>query len=122
MENRAVKSKTDATELVRVRNLVKHFAVENSEDVVRAVDDVSFDIFAGETLGLVGESGCGKSTVGRTFLRLIEPTSGEIWFEGKDITNIGKKRFACGQARDADYFPRPLRQLESASEHSFNRF
>jgi len=90
MENRAVKSKTDATELVRVRNLVKHFAVENSEDVVRAVDDVSFDIFAGETLGLVGESGCGKSTVGRTFLRLIEPTSGEIWFEGKDITNIGK--------------------------------
>lgn len=78
------------SELVRVRNLVKYFPVENSDDVVRAVDDVSFDIFAGETLGLVGESGCGKSTVGRTILRLIEPTSGEIWFEGKNITNIGK--------------------------------
>ena len=90
MENSAVKLKTEKSELVRVRNLVKHFAVDNSLDVVRAVDDVSFDIFAGETLGLVGESGCGKSTVGRTILRLIEPTSGEIWFEGKDITSIGK--------------------------------
>jgi oligopeptide/dipeptide ABC transporter ATP-binding protein len=90
MENSAVKLKTKKTELVRVRNLVKHFAVDNSVDVVRAVDDVSFDIFAGETLGLVGESGCGKSTVGRTILRLIEPTSGEIWFEGRDITSIGK--------------------------------
>jgi len=90
MENSAVKLKTETTQLVRVRNLVKHFAVDNSLDVVRAVDDVSFDIFVGETLGLVGESGCGKSTVGRTLLRLIEPTSGEVWFEGKDITNIGK--------------------------------
>jgi oligopeptide/dipeptide ABC transporter ATP-binding protein len=90
MENSAVKLKTEKAELVRVRNLVKHFAVDNSVDVVRAVDDVSFDIFAGETLGLVGESGCGKSTVGRTILRLIEPTSGGIWFEGRDITSIGK--------------------------------
>ncbi|HXH70192.1 MAG TPA: dipeptide ABC transporter ATP-binding protein [Pyrinomonadaceae bacterium] len=90
MENSAVKLKTEKKELVRVRNLVKHFAVDNSVDVVRAVDDVSFDIFAGETLGLVGESGCGKSTVGRTILRLIEPTSGEIWFEGRDITSIRK--------------------------------
>ncbi len=90
MENSSVNLRTEKKELVRVRSLVKHFAVDNSLDVVRAVDDVSFDIFAGETLGLVGESGCGKSTVGRTILRLIEPTSGEVWFEGKDITNIGK--------------------------------
>ena len=90
MENSSVNLRTEKKELVRVRSLVKHFAVDNSVDVVRAVDDVSFDIFAGETLGLVGESGCGKSTVGRTLLRLIEPTSGEVWFEGKDITNIGK--------------------------------
>lgn len=77
-------------ELVKVRKLVKHFAVEGSDDVVRAVDGVSFEIFAGETLGLVGESGCGKSTVGRCLLRLIEPTSGEIEFEGRDVTAMGK--------------------------------
>jgi len=77
--------------LVRVRGLVKHFPVEGSDDVVRAVDGVSFDIFAGETLGLVGESGCGKSTVGRCLLRLIEPTSGEINFAGKDILSFNRK-------------------------------
>jgi len=76
--------------LVRVKGLVKHFAVENSDDVVRAVDGVSFEIFRGETLGLVGESGCGKSTVGRCLLRLIEPTAGEIDFEGRDVLALGK--------------------------------
>src|SRR5688572_24465479 len=86
MENSAVK--TQKKELVKIRDLVKHFPVENSDDVVRAVDGVSFDILAGETLGLVGESGCGKSTVGRCILRLYEPTSGEVWFENKDITNL----------------------------------
>ena len=88
MESNATKTKKQ--KLVEVRNLVKHFAVENSDDVVRAVDDVSFDIFAGETLGLVGESGCGKSTVGRCVLRLIEPTSGEVFFEEKNILELGK--------------------------------
>ena len=68
--------------LVRVRNLYKHFPVEGSDDVWRAIDGVSFDIATGETLGLVGESGCGKSTTGRCILRLIEPTQGEIRFAG----------------------------------------
>src|ERR1700745_3804615 len=77
--------------LVSVRNLVKHFPVEGSDDVVRAVDDVSFQIFAGETLGLVGESGCGKSTVGRCLLRLIEPTSGTINFLGQDVLSLKRK-------------------------------
>ncbi len=81
---------TNHQQLVKVRKLVKHFAVEGSDDVVRAVDGVSFDIFPGETLGLVGESGCGKSTVGRCLLRLIEPTSGEIDFEGRDVLKLGK--------------------------------
>jgi len=78
--------------LVSVRGLVKHFPVEGSDEVVRAVDGVSFDIFAGETLGLVGESGCGKSTAGRCLLRLIEPTAGQITFAGQDVLSLDKKR------------------------------
>jgi len=76
------------SELLNVQNLVKHFLVENSDDVLRAVDGVSFDIRRGETLGLVGESGCGKTTVGRCILRLHEPTSGEIAFENENIIGL----------------------------------
>lgn len=83
-------TQTKKKELVQIKNLVKHFPVENSDDVVKAVDGVSFDIFGGETLGLVGESGCGKSTVGRCILRLIEPTSGEVWFEDKNVLELSK--------------------------------
>ncbi|MBX3265231.1 MAG: dipeptide ABC transporter ATP-binding protein [Acidobacteria bacterium] len=78
----------NSEKLLSVKGLVKHFPVENSDDVVRAVDGVSFDIFAGETLGLVGESGCGKSTVGRCLLRLHEPTAGEVLFEGQNIIGL----------------------------------
>ena len=77
--------------LVRVRGLIKHFPVEGSADVIRAVDDVSFEIVRGETLGLVGESGCGKSTAGRCLLRLIEPTAGEITFDDRDVTKMGPR-------------------------------
>jgi len=77
--------------ILRVRDLVKYFPVEGSDDVVQAVDGVSFDLYKGETLGLVGESGCGKSTVGRCLLRLHEPTSGEIVFEGTNIVNLPHK-------------------------------
>ena len=79
--------------LLRVKNLVKHFAVKGGilgreVDRVHAVDGVSFDIAPGETVGLVGESGCGKSTTGRCILRLIEPTSGEVWFENRNVTTM----------------------------------
>jgi oligopeptide transport system ATP-binding protein len=82
--------------LLRVRNLVKNFPVRGgvfaeASEVVHAVDDVSFEIDAGETMGLVGESGCGKSTTGRCVLRLIEPTAGEIWFEGRNVTRLKGK-------------------------------
>jgi len=83
----------NAATLIEVRNLVKYFPVRAGilrrvSGWVQAVDDVSFTIRAGETLGLVGESGCGKTTVGRSILRLIEPTSGQVLFDGKDVTKM----------------------------------
>jgi oligopeptide/dipeptide ABC transporter ATP-binding protein len=84
--------------LVRVRNLVKHFPIttgiiiQHKVGAVRAVDDVSLDIERGETLGIVGETGCGKSTTAKLLMRLLDATSGEIDFEGSDITRLKGSR------------------------------
>ncbi|MBM3622030.1 MAG: dipeptide ABC transporter ATP-binding protein [Alphaproteobacteria bacterium] len=80
--------------LLKVKDLKKYFAVRGGVlsrivDHVHAVDGVSLEVAQGETLGVVGESGCGKSTTGRCILRLIEPTSGEIWFQGQDVRQMG---------------------------------
>lgn len=75
--------------ILQVKNLSKHFKVESG--FLQAVDGLNFDIYKGETFGLVGESGCGKSTAGRTILRLYEPTSGEVLFEGQDIYALSPK-------------------------------
>jgi ABC-type oligopeptide transport system ATPase subunit len=83
-----------STPLLSVRNLQKYFPTSRNVGFrkeklqVKAVDGISFDLMKGETLGLVGESGCGKTTAGRTILKLIEPTAGEIVFDGKDITKL----------------------------------
>ncbi|MBS6525199.1 MAG: ATP-binding cassette domain-containing protein [Peptoniphilaceae bacterium] len=75
--------------ILQVKNLSKHFKVESG--FLQAVDGLNFDIYKGETFGLVGESGCGKSTAGRTILRLYEPTSGEAIFEGQNIYDLSPK-------------------------------
>jgi len=86
----------DASPLLSVRNLKKHFAVKTglfnrNEAAARAVDGVSFDVMPGETLGLVGESGCGKSTTGRVILRLLAPTAGDVRFEGQDLFTLDNR-------------------------------
>ena len=90
----APRTEASSPPLLSVRNLSKHYErktgfLGGNKSVVRAVDGVSFDVFPGETLGLVGESGCGKTTTGRSVLRLIEPTGGEVNFDGQNVLTLG---------------------------------
>ena len=80
----------ETNEILRVEHLKKYF--DTPAGTLHAVDDITFSLDRGRTLGVVGESGCGKSTMGRAILRLHEPTSGKVWFEGQDILSYDKKR------------------------------
>ena len=89
--------KNDGKEFLKVEHLSKYFVIDKSllgspRAYLRAVDDVSFTLDRGKTIGVVGESGCGKTTLGRTILKLYEPTAGKIYFEGDDITALNKKQ------------------------------
>ena len=101
--------------LLEVRNLVKHFVRKQGllrqPSVVRAVDDVSFSIEEGEMFGLVGESGCGKSTTGRCILRLIEPTSGEVRFRGENVIRFSKSRMRLARRHMQIVFQDPFSSL-----------
>src|SRR4051812_14412130 len=111
--------------LVEVENLKMWFPIKSGIVLdrhvgdVKAVDDVSFEISRGETLGLVGESGCGKSTVGRTILRLYEPTDGRIVFDGQDITNLNEQQLRPLRRRMQMIFQDPFASLNP--RHSVGR-
>jgi peptide/nickel transport system ATP-binding protein len=105
------------TPLVEVRNLAEFFPLQGGVlhrkvAEVRAVDDVSFTIRRGETLGLVGESGCGKTTVGRVLLRLIDPTAGQIIFDGQDITKVSGRGLKSVRRRMQIIFQDPFASLD----------
>jgi oligopeptide transport system ATP-binding protein len=97
--------------MLSVRNLRKHFKV-SKRGIIKAVDNVSFDIEQGEILGLVGESGCGKTTLGRTIKRIYEPDSGEILFEGRDMAHAGKKELQAYARRAQMIFQDPYSSLD----------
>ena len=110
--------------LLEVRDLTKHFPVRagvlmRQVGIVHAVDGVSLRLERGETLGLVGESGCGKSTVGKTLLRLHEPTSGSIFFEGRDIRSLGRSEMRALRRDVQIVFQDPLESLNT--RHSVGR-
>ena len=96
--------------LLDVQHLKKYF--HTASGMLHAVDDVSFQIEKGKTLGLVGESGCGKSTIGRTILRLLEPTEGTIMFEGKDLTRLSKKEMRAMRQDMQIIFQDPFSSLD----------
>lgn len=107
MTNTAEKKK-----LVEVKRLKQYFGTKNN--LVKAIDDISFDIYEGETFGLVGESGSGKSTTGRALLRLYQPTDGEILFEGKDIATLTKGKELLEFRKEAQMiFQDPYASLDS---------
>ena len=102
--------------LLQVENLVKHFPVgggmfSRPTGAVRAIDGVSFTLRRGETLGLVGESGCGKTTTGRCILRLERPTSGRIVFEGVDLASLGEAEMRAVRRRVQVIFQDPYSSL-----------
>lgn len=99
--------------LVEITNVKKHFQLKK-KTTLQAVDGVSFDIYRGETLGVVGESGCGKSTLGRTIIRLYQPTSGEVLFKGKDVAGkLSKKEERTFQKQVQMIFQDPYSSLNA---------
>ena len=101
------------TPLLSVRDLSKHYVRKagifgGEKGAVKAVDGVSFDLYPGETLGLVGESGCGKTTTGRAILRLIEPTAGQVVFDGQDVLALDTKALRQLRRKMQIIFQKPL--------------
>ncbi|MGE8205214.1 ABC transporter ATP-binding protein [Heyndrickxia sp. NPDC080065] len=115
-KDKVQENKEKSQNLLEIHNLKTYYPIKGgffkrTIGNVKAVDDVSFNIAKGETLGLVGESGCGKSTTGRTILRLLSPTSGKIMFDGKDITNLSGKELRLARRDFQMVFQDPYASL-----------
>jgi oligopeptide transport system ATP-binding protein len=116
-QSHATEANKDKEVLLSVRGLKKHFPItsgiilQRQVGAVKAVDDVSFDVYKGETLGVVGESGCGKSTTGRTVLQLYKPTSGSVVFEGKELTTLPAEELRKMRKRMQMIFQDPFASL-----------
>lgn len=95
---------------LEIHDLKKYYQV--ADGTLHAVDGITLDIESGETLGVVGESGCGKSTLGKTLLRLVEPTSGEVWFDGENITALDSKAFKAVRVKMQMIFQDPFSSLD----------
>ena len=104
-------SETSSSVLLEVKDLTKHFPAGNK--VVHAVDNVSFSITRGETLGLVGESGCGKSSCARTIIRIYDPTAGKIILDGEDITTLSQKQLLPHRRKMQMIFQDPYASLNA---------
>ena len=97
-------------ELLRIKHLKKYFPTPNG--LLYAVDDVNFSISKGETLGVVGESGCGKTTIGRTILKLYTATAGKILFDGQDISNLNEREMIPFRRKMQMIFQDPYASLD----------
>ncbi len=105
--------KNNKETLLQIKNLKQYFN-EGKRNEVRAIEDISFNIYKGETLGLVGESGCGKSTTGKAIIKLNDITSGEILYDGQDIQKISKRKDLLKfNKKDSNDIPRSLCFIKS---------
>ena len=112
---------SEKKKLVEIRHLKKYFKVNDAsykglrkkKNTLRAVDDVSFDIYEGETFGLVGESGCGKTTLGKSLIFLPPPTSGKVWLEGRDLSTLSKAELREARTKMQIVFQDPYSSLNA---------